>query len=251
MKIKFLHLNMFKGIFLDRVIDFIKSEDIDIVNLQEVTGGILGSKNHQCFETIQKATGYKGELVKCWAIKNQTDTYFGNATFFKKEFELIKKDILWLKPYEEVEYSENLSYDKLPRTGLFLLIKREDKEFWVINTHLIRGENDQDTPLKLEYGKKLFDAVKKIDKPFILSGDFNVSSNSQIISWFNTLGINLTTKYNITNTLNPNIHIAKKLFPKGLAVDYIFVGNSLKVNRFERIDKDLSDHLGLLAEIEI
>jgi len=244
------------GMFLGRAINFIKENDIDIVNLQEVSGGkISDEQGLDCFEEIRKSLDpYNGELVRSWQIENDQSSYTGNATFFKKEFSLNKKEVFWLKEFREIPYqsSDIIPDDTFPRSSIFLHINCFGKKIWIINTHLARGKTHKDNPTKLSQGKKLYDKVVQISEPFILSGDFNVTPQSQIISWFNVLGTNLTVENNITNTLNPRIHAAQQLFPKGLAVDYIFPSKDLKINKFRLVDEvDLSDHFGLLLEFEL
>lgn len=256
MIIKFFQLNIFMGMFLDRVIRFIKENDIDIVNLQEVSGRrISQTEGADCFEKIKRSLStYNGELVRSWQIENDQSSYFGNAIFFKKEFSLNKKKILWLKEFREIPYqsSDIIIDDTFPRNAIFLHLDCFGKKIWIINTHLARGQTHKDNSIKLSQGKKLYSKVAQINEPFILSGDFNVTPQSQIISWFNNLGTNLAVENNITNTLNPKTHYGKQLFPKGLAVDYIFPSKNIKVKSFRLIDEiDLSDHFGLYAKLEI
>ncbi|MDO8460851.1 MAG: hypothetical protein Q7S38_00235, partial [bacterium] len=142
--------------------------------------------------------------------------------------------------------------DTFPRNALFLQLKRDRKKLWIINTHLTRGKNNKDSLIKLDHGRKLFEKVKQINELFILSGDFNVTPKSKIIPPFSAIARNLVVENNITNTLNPKTHYARQLFPKGLAVDYIFPKKDLKVKSFRRVDEvDLSDHFGLLLEFEL
>lgn len=254
--IKFLQLNIGMGMFLDRVINFIKENDIDIVNLQEVSGGrVSQTKGLDCFKDLKKSlNACNGQLVPSWQIENDQSSYFGNAIFFKKEFILNKKEIFWLKEFREIPYysSDIITDDTFPRNALLLRLDCFGKTIWIINTHLARGDNHKDNPIKLSQGKKLYAKVAQINEPFILSGDFNVTLDSQIISWFNNLSRNLTVENNIINTLNPKVHVAQQLFPKGLAVDYIFPSKNIRVKSFRLVDEvDLSDHFGLLLEFEL
>ncbi len=256
MTIRFLQLNILGGRFLNKIIEFVKKEDIDIANFQEVTGGKISEKKGvDCFFEIKRSLdSYNGELVRSWQIENDQSSYFGNATFFKKEFSLNKKEVFWLKEFREIPYysSDIIIDDTFPRSSLFLRLDCFGKKIWIINTHLARGKTHKDNPIKLSQGKKLFEKVKQISEPFILSGDFNVTPESKIIPPFSTIARNLVIENNITNTLNPKTHYGKKLFPKGLAVDYIFPSKNMRVKSFRLIDEvDLSDHFGLYAELEI
>lgn len=96
----------------------------------------------------------------------------------------------------------------------------------------------------------LVEYMKNVPRPFILSGDFNLTSDSQTIQQLNNLATNLTLDNHVTNTLNAHTHKAKHLFPPGLAVDYIYTSKDVVVEKFAVVEEDLSDHLGLIAMIE-
>ena len=67
------------------------------------------------------------------------------------------------------------------------------------------------------------------------------------------MATNLIVKNKVTNTLNPRVHYArKKLFPPGLAVDYIYISKHFKQKKFKVLKNlDLSDHFGLESELEL
>lgn len=250
MLIKFLHLNIEFGNRIDKIIEFVKREDFDILNFQEVTGENVNEHNLDCFNYFKNNLGYEGEIAVSWRLEDEKNAYFGNATLFKKSFVLKDKKIIWLKEYEEV--SSDLDFQYRPYSALSLKLNKLGKTFQVINTHLLWGPTPDDTDEKLRQGRKLYEYLKKINIPFILSGDFNVDQNSQTVALISTLGRNLTLENNVINTLNPRLHRKKHLFPKGLAVDYIFTSQNIEVKKFKVIDDvDLSDHLALGATIEL
>ncbi len=252
MQLRFLQLNMCKGRFLPEVINFIKENNFDIVSLQEVSGGMWGYQHQYCFEEIKTALDYNAEIVSTWKDPKDFTSYLGNATFFNKSIVLKGKNVLWLKEFAEVENKEGLVFELLPRAALDIQLEIKGKPLRVINAHLAWGPNEKDDQNRLDQGKKFYNYLKTIDEPYIISGDFNVFADSQIVSWVSEFGKNLISEHGITNTLNPRVHRAKHLFPQGLAVDYIFPSLELKINEFRVInDIDLSDHFGLLLEFEL
>jgi endonuclease/exonuclease/phosphatase family metal-dependent hydrolase len=159
----------------------------------------------------------------------------------------------FLKPYAEYETEEEMrDYPAHPTNALDVVFEVSGQRIHCINTHLVWGPNPKDEPYKLEQGKVLYEYVKNLTEPFVLSGDFNVTPDSQIVRWIDELGVNHAVKHGITNTLNGNLHRAKVLFPKGLAVDFLYTSPSLQVTDFTLIDTpDLSDHYGLAITIEM
>ena len=251
MKLKLLNLNILKGEFLPQILDFVKKEQFDILHFQEVAGGKIAKDNIDCFSVIEKETGMTGFMPKAWHLPGDPSAYFGNATFYHPRFHLQKKETVWLYDFAEIDYPR-IPIENHPRNAVSLLFEFEGKKIYFLNTHQAWGPTPVDTPLKLEQGNKLYEYLKTLEHPFVLSGDFNVPPTSQVIQKIDTLATNLTTQHHLTNTLNPRTHKAKVLFPAGLAVDFIFVSDSLKVDNFKLIDDiDLSDHFGLSLQLTI
>lgn len=252
MNLKFLQLNIYQGKFLNEIINYVIKEGFDILNFQEVNGGLLSFNQGDCFKTLKEELKYNGELFVSWNIKKDKESYFGNATLFKDSFKFLDKQTVYLKDYREIDILKKRRVEDDPRSFLSLILEKNNKRVQVINTHLAWGKTASDEPHKIEQGEKLYKYVKNINYPFILSGDFNVTPQSKIVKMLNTLGRNLTAENKITNTLNPKTTKFPHLFPPGLAIDFVYVSKDIKVNKFKVIDNiALSDHYGLYVEIEI
>lgn len=246
---KFLSLNLYKGKCLQEVLAFIKEEQFDLIHMQEVTGAPLSFPQVDCFEEIKDKTGLHGELIISWSQKGIPGAYFGNATFYKPSLILKERIDLRFKPFQELEDPENLPPALHPKNALFLRFQSNQKEFWSINTHMSWGPTPLDEPYKIANAETLSHRLRTLDQPFILSGDFNVTMNTEVIKMLEPYGRNLTREYGITNTLNADIHKAQHLFPPGLAVDYIFTHPAISINHFKVIEqRNLSDHMGLVVE---
>ncbi len=269
MSLKLLHLNIFQGKLLPAIIDYVKKEDFDILHFQEVSGGSFSKGGKwagpredltdatpetvgiDCFSEIKKQLAYEGILNVTIARRDDHASYFGNATFFKKSLKLVDMQELFLKPYEELDDLPTVPQEA-PRAALITTFSFGGKEIKFINCHLAWGPNGGDEPHKLKQGKILYEYLQSLKDPFILTGDFNVDAKSKIVMWFSTLAQNLVVEHGITNTLNPNVHAAKHLFPIGLGVDFAFVTKDIPVKDFHLVDTpDLSDHLGLSLTVNV
>lgn len=248
--IKFLTLNIFKGCFLDEVIRYMRQEEFDIIQLQEVAGGILScNKGTDCFQLLKESLQMEGHLLSFSEELGDKSSYFGNATFFKPHIQYRRKTEIRFLPYIEVDHNK-LPVRNHPKCALSMEFTICGKPLTCINTHQAWGPTPEDEPHKLEQARKLQAFLKGLKTPFVLSGDFNVVPNTEVIALFNTLGQNLTSKHGVTNTLDARVHRAKHLFPPGLAVDYIFLSPTLGYQNFEVLSQHkLSDHFGLRAEI--
>jgi len=254
MRLKILQLNIQGGVKLDEVITFCRKEDFDIIHLQEVGGGEVSNSGSDNFLTCKNSLSMEGELTISTQKKNDPSSYYGNATFYKSKLELISKEVVWLKSFQEFEmWTTGGDFAKeLPRNALALQFKYNEKNFWSINTHLAWGPTPYDEPYKIKQVVKLQNFVKKVKIPFILTGDFNITKDSEIIRGFDKVAVNHTTQAGLANTLNPHLHRVRQLFPPGLAVDFIYTSFDLEADNFELVDSpDLSDHYGMKISISV
>lgn len=256
MQIKIFQLNILKGLYLDRIIAYLKQNQFDVICLQEVTGGELGKNNKiDCFSKIKNALNYKGEILHDLQLLNDPSSYFSNAIYWKENYStntpIIISQINVNPNYQQILKLQQ--WKNIPRHCFGIKFTINQKSFYVFTAHAPWSKYPNDSLEKIEFTTKISEYLQTLKEPFILTGDFNMESSSQTIQIINNVTNNLIDKYKITNTLNPRVHYAaKEVFPPGLAVDYIFASKKMKVNNFNVINKpDLSDHYGLSTEVEI
>lgn len=271
MTLKILQLNIFQGKFLNRIIEYVKEEDFDILHFQEVTGGkmsrggmynysadlklpqVTGNeqvRNIDCVKIISERLNYNSDFIMTHNLQGDTSSYYGNATFFKKSLKRIDCKKILLNEYKEIDLDFN-EWDKIGRGALCTQFEKEGKKFWTINTHLAWGPTPLDTDVKINQSKVLIHYINALSGSIVLTGDFNVTPQTKTARQLTSFGVSQTEKNNIKNTLNSRIHPARHLFPPGLAVDYIITSPEIKVHNFKvQKDIDLSDHLGLSLEFE-
>lgn len=243
--------------YWDTIIPFLTSHDFDVIHLQELTGKDTHSGNihstRDVFSELQKIlqNKYEGALTITQRYTSNPYAYLGNATFYKNSFSLIGKKEIVLSTYGGPFPSETKTYEGIGRKVLHLILKIGDKNISFINTHLAWAKTSQEESHQTEQGEKLIRYLKTVQFSFILSGDFNLDPKQPLIKKLNKLARNLTEENYVTNTLNPRTHRAKELFPRGIAVDYIYISSDLKIKKFEVVEEDISDHLGLVAEIQM
>lgn len=255
MTLSLLQLNINADNFWDALVHFVKKNDFDILMLQEVAGNhtICGNINSKrdCFKELQKvlADRYRGELAIAERFTSSSSSYLGSAIFYKRSFSLIEKTILPLYQRGMPFPSEAKNFEDESRVLLHLTIGTNDKQISLINLHAAWAKTSKEEPHQTKQGEKLLSYLKNVHKPFILAGDFNLDPEQPTIKKINQLAHNLIEINKITNTLNPRTHRAK-VFPPGLAVDYIFVSQDITVKSCKVLEDNLSDHLGLVAKIE-
>lgn len=258
MIINLLQLNINSDNYWDKLIPFLKNHDFDVIHLQEVTGEntICGNLNSKidCFRELQKILSdyYKGELVINQRYRSDpTHSYMGNATFYKKHFNLIEKKEIILHENAKLFLSDAISYEDVGRRALSLKLTIGDKEISFINAHLAWTPTPKEEAHQTKQGEIFLKYLQTVSHPFLLTGDFNLAPEQTTIQKLDKIARNLIDENKIINTLNPRTHRAKMLFPPGVAVDYIFITSDITVKSFTVIEEDLSDHFGLQTTVEI
>lgn len=246
---KLLQLNIEKGKLIDDIITFINNSDYDFLTLQEVAGGGFTHDDFSCFDLILKrCQNYDGRLVKTNILTSGEESYFGNAIFFNKDIKFLKEEDIWMNNRQIITVDDLDTRDGRIHAGYCCKVMHFDingERLSVLSGHFTWGPRPYDTELTISRANIVKDFIAKLQNPFILAGDFNVEINTQTEMQFEEHGVNLTRKHNITNTLNPHIHVAKHLFPKGISCDFVFIPKSIKEIDFFRVDDNLSDHYGL------
>ena len=257
MTLKVLQLNINADNYWDRLTHFLTANDFDVIQLQEVAGkGTVGgniNSKRDCFSDLQDLLKdrYKGELVITERFTSSPTSYFGNATFYRKEFSLLEKKVLPLYKHEGPFPSDSKSFEGVGRALLHIKLDIATKQVSFLNAHFAWAKTPLEQPHQTKQGEILLKYLTTVRKPFIFSGDLNIRPDQPLIKKVSSIGQNLISKYNITNTLNPRKHLAKNLFPPGVAVDYVFISDDINIKKFEVLREDFSDHYGLAATIEI
>ena len=257
MTLSVLQLNINADNFWDKLIAFLRTHQFDVLMLQEVTGkdtfsGNIHSKR-DCFKELQKilSATHQGELAVVERYTSSESSYVGQAIFYKRSFSLIEKTIFPLYQRDTPFPSDAKSFEDESRALLHVTLGTDDKRISFLNVHGAWAKTATEHPHQKVQGERLLSYLKNVHQPFIFTGDLNLDPEQPTIKKISQLARNLTEEYAVTNTLNPRTHRARDVFPKGIAVDYIFTSPDIKVKNFKVLEDDLSDHLGLVAEVEV
>lgn len=135
MKVKLLQLNIESGRFLDQIIAYVRKQDFDILHFQEVSGSTF-NRYHKLdmFEVIKQKLDCDGVLTKTVTHSLDKNSYFGKAIFFKKNFKLLSRNEIWLKPFKVLKTFPKTSEEikQLPHNALDVVLERKKKVFIVL-----------------------------------------------------------------------------------------------------------------------
>ena len=113
----------------------------------------------------------------------------------------------------------------------------------IVNHHGYWLANPLGNKTTVSVMKKVAKIVRELDGPVIMCGDLNVVYESPAMRELDFLR-DLTHEYKLKSTL-----VGLK-FDGEVACDHILVSKDIKVKNFRREEKIISDHYGLVAEVE-
>lgn len=233
-----------------KVSDVIRFHKADLIGLQEA--------QYNQLQDLEKLNGF----AWCGVGRDGGDKGEFSAILYRQSrFKLVETATFWLSETPEKAGSKGWDAD-YPRivTWAKFQDRHTKKIFFHFNTHFDhRGER-----ARIESAKLLVSRIEKIAgrSPFVVTGDFNFRESAEgykILTGASGENTNLKLKdaryasinghFGPTSTFNE----FKELIP-GMKIDYIFVGNGVKVlehgvlaDRWDGLWA--SDHLPVLAEI--
>ena len=254
-RIKFIQINIYKGKFLDDLVDFLKKENPDFISMQEVTTNgfnLFANKNVSLFELLGKRLQMYGVFNGDLRLKGDKSSVFGNAVFGK--YKIVGKKVVTLKTFRPLAIEELDSGDsgevreQIHRHLLDAQVIAGGRRVHIMSWHGAWTAPPQDTSETLRQAGIVADYLKNLDSPFILGCDANNVAESKTIGTISKVAINLMVGSGISQTTHPTKH---KIAPRGFLVDYIFTSNHFKLLRLQVPEILVSDHLPVVAELEV
>lgn len=251
-KLKFIQINIYKGKYLDALVDFLKQEDPDIVAMQEVTRGDVSycsDKTVNIFEYVKAKTGFDGCFGSNQKFADSEKSLLGNAVLSK--LPITGSKVLSLKEFRPVtlfEFEDSSIFPYLARLAIDVIIDVDGRTVHAISWHAAWTAPPADTTETLRQAKIVADYLKSLNNPFILGGDLNNIPESKTVGLISSVANNLMTGSNVVQTTHPKIH---KIVPRGYLVDFIFTSGGIKAKSLKVPQVTVSDHLPVIAEVEL
>lgn len=240
MKIKILSWNIWGGQFLPEIISLIKSENPDIVCLQEVIQDPDGGNNTA--KIIANELGYE------WIYEpiHEVDTHI---LFTRLESKKVIIGNAVLSKYKISSHKKHILSPDEKRIAVEANIDVNETHLNIISTHLVHT-HQQDSDLQDLQVINLINAIPK--EQSLVMGDFNAVPESNCISIISSV-LNNTDEACETPTWS--------VYPEGCPMcnrqkvdtrlDYIFATKDLKTESFKVNQSKGSDHLPVSVIVEI
>lgn len=243
--------------------EFIKSQKPDIVAFQEIIRHFDESvfEMYKSKSTIEKIIGKRlpysffGPQWITDAMKKNGKMHRNFNGFVEQGNEVISRFPIinatnehYYKHYSlELEWA-NFHAEDHPRSLQIVELKVNNKRVQILNVHGLHSRDKKDSKRTLAQCRYILDAAKRKDIPTIIAGDFNLLPNTKSIKILNKEFKNLINEYGITAT-RPDFDDGRDVGNN--VVDYIFVNDKIKVNKFQVFDTNISDHFPLILNFDI
>lgn len=251
MKVKILCLNLWQGgNLMDEILTFLKQEDADVVLLQEVYNGHEPSleRKFRSMDVSREELHYRYEYFAS-ALLERTDFGIveqGNAILSK--WPVLESQVYFYdQPYGEREDKPEY-FEMTPRNLQRVAVDLGSRTIQVFNTQGVWGKDGDDNDRRLAMAKTIVDAIRPYDS-VVLAGDFNVQEKTKTIGLIEEHLVNVfkqdnrRTSFNMKQKMDPGFATA--------VVDMMFVSPSMRVLEHCQCDENVSDHLALIAMLEI
>lgn len=231
MDIKLLSWNIWGGIFLPNITEFLRSADADIIALQEV---------EESDELVNTAHFLSQALHYEYVYTRSMEYTFRGKTSFRGNAILSRFHIAGSR-------SHKLSSDHA-RTAVFADIAVHDTMIHTASVHIIHSE-EQPSVVQEEQVKTLLDVAPK--KNAIVMGDFNSLPESRTVALMQDGFRNSDPQSLPTWCLYPDGPEEPKSERVTTKLDYIFTSKDIQSHGFSVGSSDGSDHLPISANLRI
>jgi endonuclease/exonuclease/phosphatase family metal-dependent hydrolase len=218
----------------NKVVEFIKNENPDVIGMQEIIG-----KGYRYFKKKLDNYYVLGEPRHSVIFTNEY-----NPLLIKKDYELIS--------YNTYSLSDNINKlgtktkeDNYPRICVLAHIRKDNDKYLVINTH-IDNSNSKNKKRLLDILKSIIEKEFNDDEYLILLGDYNMTLDNDNLAEF-------SKEFN--NPFKENCYGSFCVNPKVKSIDHIFVDKRLdycddKIHKNTNDERVLSDHYPLSCIIK-
>src|SRR3989344_4344218 len=252
--LKFIQVNIYKGKYMENLLDFLKDENPDFITMQEVTTkgfNLCSDKEANLFELIKSELKMNGAFNGDLKLAGSRDSFFGNAVFSK--YKIIKSNVIVLKTFRPVTIDEldgvsGEIREQIPRHLLDAEVDCFGKIMHILSWHGAWTAPPADTAETLRQAKLVANYLACLDKPFILGGDLNNIMGSKTLGFIENIANNLMRGSDAVQTTHPTVH---RIARRGYFIDYIFCSSQFRTKAIRVPQVLVSDHLPVVGELEI
>ncbi len=239
MELTVLTWNIWGGRNRNAVIQFLQQNTWDIIALQEVTQREINGDEINDAEELAKALACEYYYERSFRTDRHTPVYdLGNALLSRHPIK--DRNVYTLSDMSS--YKKNSTTE--PRNAVEITISVNQKDLHILSTHIGYDDLLGEGELQKKQIEELLQHVPK--KNTILMGDFNSTPNSSIVKRVTDHFVHSDTDLSANSWTN-----LKKTDNPQYRIDYIFTTPDITTHEFHLGKSDASDHLPLIAQVNI
>jgi endonuclease/exonuclease/phosphatase family metal-dependent hydrolase len=245
--IKILQWNVSYHEKYENIVNFIKQINADVVCCQELSTNFEANSGIDVASEIANTCNYNYYFhPQTNYVINSGQVQMGNGIFSK--FPIISKGFKYVQKADP----SITAYRTEDRTYVEVVLDISGTSLKVGTVHLSYSTAFAMTEKRLDEAEKLYDAVQGNHEKFILAGDMNIKPDSPIIKKLEEMFIHADPNTDRpTWTTKPFSYQGFEANSRDWRLDYIFATEDINVIENKIIDTNYSDHLPILAEIQI
>ena len=256
MEIKVLSLNLWRGGQLfDQATQFLLDQQADIMLLQEAYNGD-NLKIEKRFRTVQLLAklfpSYDHRFEPAFLDLRKQEGPIENGQFLLSKFPIINSDNIFFDvPFGQYDHDSTQDFTNWPATMQAVKVKTGHNILQLLNVHgPVNYNGTADTHRRLKMRDSILKQIKN-EENVILGGDFNVRPQTQTIRDIEKKLTNI-----FANELTTTFNLKRKdlVTDPGWAdsvVDMMFISSNIKVLKKSCPQLDVSDHLPLIATLDV
>jgi endonuclease/exonuclease/phosphatase family metal-dependent hydrolase len=252
MTFKFISLNLWwGGNLFDQIVEFLESEQADVIALQEVFDGHDPSlpERLRSMDALKARLNYPHQRFAHSHILAMPEGKLPSGNALLSRFPIVDQTVTYLFEATRDEYQDvPEQWPIFPRILQGVKLDTPAGEINVFNIHGVWDlDGDNPSEARKTMVEKTLQAVA--DKPnVLLTGDTNATTGNPLLRDIDkrltsVFGNELTSTFNMRRKDRPGYATA--------AVDHMWVSPEIKVLSHSCPDVDISDHLPLIATLEL
>ena len=244
---KIISLNIWGGRLYQAIETFIRSHaaDTDVFCFQEMHAHDSNEANKSNGERPNLLDEIQGMLPGFTGYFAEQVTGTGLAMIVRKSIDVEKVESSFVISEEDVSHL-HMSNGSRYYPRIVQSIKLKTPSITIYNFHGIPGSEKKDTPERELQMRRLHEFLDKSDGEKVLVGDFNLRPDTQAIRGLEVNMRNLVMEGGFKTTRTPQ-YPYHTIMP---FADYTFVTSGIKINHFEVMSDEVSDHSPMCLEID-
>lgn len=242
---KILQLNVWDGRIKGALIDFLSQNSFDVICMQEAVWLDQDDRGvHSGFfaltDELKQASGLKYDSRSInWSVNSFLGCTLNQGNVILSREKIIEEKIVTVFDGIKELKSEQDFYDHRYTAQRVKL----ESGLNIVNYHGYWQKQPLGNEDTVKAMKNVAALIKEADGPLVMCGDLNIISKAPAMRELDFLR-DLTEENQLDNTLSG------LKFGGKVACDHILVNDAVTVTDFQVVDKIVSDHKGLIIEIE-